>query len=70
MSKPGFFVFAGTLRRMYAGPLGSQIDDFIELLQEQGYDRHSIRCKIRSVADFSRWLHRQEWALEDVDPDR
>ena len=55
---------------MYAGPLGSQIDDFIELLQEQGYDRHSIRCKIRSVADFSRWLHRHEWALEDVDPDR
>lgn len=70
MSKPEFFVFAGTRRRMYAGPLGSQIDDFIELLQEQGYDRHSIRCKIRSVADFSRWLHRQEWALEDVDPDR
>jgi site-specific recombinase XerD len=70
MSKPEVFVFAGTRRRMYAGPLGSQIDDFIELLQEQGYDRHSIRCKIRSVADFSRWLHRQECALEDVDPDR
>src|SRR6266481_2569370 len=55
---------------MYVGPLGSHIDDFIELLQEQGYDRHSIRCKIRSVADFSRWLDRQDWALEDVDPDR
>ena len=46
MSNTGFFAFAGTRRRMYAGPLGSHIDDFIELLQEQGYDRHSIRCKI------------------------
>jgi site-specific recombinase XerD len=70
MSNTGFFAFAGTRRRMYAGPLGSHIDDFIELLQEQGYDRHSIRCKIRSVANFSRWLDRQDWALEDVDPDR
>jgi site-specific recombinase XerD len=70
MSKPGFFAFAGTRRRMYAGPLGPHIDDFIGLLQEQGYDRHSIRCKIRSVADFSRWLDQHDWALDDVDPDR
>jgi integrase/recombinase XerD len=67
MSKPGFFAFSGTRRRMYAGPLGPYVDDFIESLQEQGYDRHSIRCKIRSVADFSRWIDRRQYALTDLD---
>ena len=70
MSKPGFFAFSGTRRRMYAGPLGSCVDDFIGLLQKQGYNRHSIRCKIRSVAAFSRWLARQDSAREDVDSDQ
>jgi site-specific recombinase XerD len=54
---------------MYAGPLGPDIDDFIESLQERGYDRHSIRCKIRSVADFSRWIDRRHHALTDLDSD-
>jgi len=69
MKKPGFFAFPGTRRRMYAGPFGPYIDDFIESLQERGYDRHSIRCKIRSVADFSRWIDRRQHALKDLDSD-
>lgn len=69
MSNPGFFAFPGTRRRMYAGPLGPYIDDFIEGLQERGYDRHSIRCKIRSVADFSRWIARRQHVLTDLDSD-
>jgi integrase/recombinase XerD len=69
MSNPGFFAFPGTRRRMYAGPLGRYIDDFIESLQQRGYDRHSIRCKIRSVADFSRWIDRRQHALTDLDSD-
>jgi integrase/recombinase XerD len=69
MIKPGFFAFPGTRSRMYAGPLGPYIDDFIESLQERGYDRHSIRCKIRSVAGFSRWIDRRQHALADLDSD-
>jgi hypothetical protein len=69
MSNPGFFAFPGTRRRMYVGPLGPYIDDFIESLQKRGYDRHSIRCKIRSVADFSRWIDRRQHALTDLDSD-
>ncbi len=69
MNKSGFFAFAGTRRRMYAGPLGPYVDDFIESLQERGYDRHSIRCKIRSVAAFSRWIDRRQHALTDLDSD-
>jgi hypothetical protein len=69
VNKPGFFAFPGTRRRMYAGPLGPYIDDFIESLQECGYERHSIRCKIRSVADFSRWIDRRQHALMDLDSD-
>jgi site-specific recombinase XerD len=69
MSNPVFFAFPGTRRHMYAGPMGPYIDDFIESLQERGYDRHSIRCKIRSVADFSRWIDRRQHALTDWDSD-
>lgn len=70
MNAKVFFSFAGTRRRMYAGPLGAHIDDYIALLQKQGYVRHSIRCKVRAVAAFSRWLDKQKIALEDVDPDK
>ncbi len=69
MSKPGFFAFPGTRRRMYGGPLGPYIDDFIDCLQKRGYDRHSIRCKIRSVADFSRWTDRRQHVSTDLDSD-
>src|ERR1700687_5606199 len=69
MTQPGFFALTGTRRRMYAVPRGPYIDDFIENLQERGYDRHSIRCKIRSVADFSRWINRRQHALTDLDSD-
>lgn len=69
MNNPGFFAFPGTRRRMYAGPMGPYIDDFIQSLQERGYDRHSIRCKVRSVADFSRWIDRRQHALTDLDSD-
>ena len=58
MSTAVFFSFPGTRRRMYAGPLGPHVDEFVAWLQQQHYKQHSIRCKIRVVADFSRWLGR------------
>jgi integrase/recombinase XerD len=65
-----FFAFASTRRRMYAGPLGSHIDEFIALLQDQGYARHSIRCKVRVVSDFSRWLDKHDLGFEDLGAER
>jgi site-specific recombinase XerD len=59
MSTAVFFSFPGTRRRMYAGPLGPHVDEFIAWLQQQYYTQHSIRCKIRVIADFSRWLGRR-----------
>jgi site-specific recombinase XerD len=52
---------------MYAGPLGPHIDELIAQLQQQNYARHSIRCKIRVVADFSRWLARRQIGANVVD---
>ena len=67
MSTAAFFTFAGTCRRMYAGPLGPHIDEFITWLQEQHYTRHSIRCKIRVIADFSRWLGKRHLGASAAD---
>ena len=69
MSKTAFFSFAGTRRRMYAGPLGRYVDEFIAWLQDQHYTQHSIRCKIRAVADFSRWLSRHYLGADAADAD-
>lgn len=70
MSTGAFFAFASTRRRMYAGPLGPHIDGLIGQLQGQNYARHSIRCKIRVVADFSRWLAKRQIGAGAVDGDR
>ncbi len=70
MSAAVFFAFAGTRRRMYQGPLGPHVDEFITLLQEQHYTRHSIRCKIRVIADFSRWLGNSHLGVDAGDAER
>jgi len=67
MSRAIFFAFAGTRRRMYAGPLGPYIDQIIGQFQGQDYARHSIRCKIRVIADFSRWLDKRHLGAGSVD---
>jgi integrase/recombinase XerD len=69
MSSEPFFAFASTRRRMYAGPLGPYIDVLIAQLQRQNYATHSIRCKIRIVSDFSRWLARRRLSATDVAAD-
>lgn len=66
MSTAVFFSFPGTRRRMYAGPLGPHVDEFIAWLQQQHYTQHSIRCKIRVVADFSRWLGRRRLGADSA----
>ena len=57
-------------RGMYEGPLGPHIDEFIARLQGQDYARHSIRCKVRVIADFSRWLDKCHFGADAVDADR
>ena len=70
MTKTVFFAFSGTRRRMYAGPLGPHVDEFIVWLQQQHYTQHSIRCKIRVIADFSRWLNRRHLGADAADAER
>jgi site-specific recombinase XerD len=70
MDVESFFSFAGTRRRMYAGPLGPQIDEFISWLQERHYTQHSIRCKIRVISAFSRWLDKRRLGAESADADQ
>jgi len=70
MSMTAFFAFASTRRRMCTGPLGPHIDEIIAQFQGQDYPTYSIRCKIRVLADFSRWLAKHRLGADAVDADR
>lgn len=53
--------------RLRAGPLGHHLDDFVEMLQRQGYGRRVIRHHIRAVDVFGRWLKRRQLVASQVD---
>ena len=61
-----FFTNPDTIQRMHEGPLGHYIDDYVALLDEQGYSRQSACSQTRLVADLSRWLHRQGFEANDI----
>lgn len=70
MSTAPFFALASTRRRMYEGPLGPYVDELIAWLREQQYTKHSIHCKIKAIADFSRWLARHHCEAAAADGER
>lgn len=65
-----FFARRRTVERMRSGPLGRHVDEFAQRLEEQGYKRGSVSCKIRLVADLSRWLARRRMGASDLDERR
>lgn len=54
------------LQRVHVGPLSPHIHTFGLLLTKKGYARSTIEGKIRLVADFSRWLHRKELGVNEL----
>lgn len=70
MSVTEFFTFPRTRRRMYAGPLGPHIDEFIERLQQLGFSKPVVCAKVRAVAGFSRWLQRHQLEAHDAGAER
>jgi site-specific recombinase XerD len=65
------FVFGPkTLSRLHEGALGLYIDPYLELLHEQGFAQESAEQQIRLVADFSRWLDKNGYRAEDVNPEK
>jgi site-specific recombinase XerD len=54
------FTFSKTIERLRQGPLSEHLDAYAAGVAEQGYAYHSIRQQIVVIADFSRWLKRQQ----------
>ena len=67
MSTDAFFKFPTMIRRLHAGPLRVHIDEYVALLQEQGYSRQSARVHLQVLTDFSGWLQRRELSVGDID---
>ena len=65
-----FFTLPKVRQRMRHGPLEPYIDGFATTLGQQGYSREFARFQIRWVANFSRWLQRQELHARDINAQR
>jgi site-specific recombinase XerD len=65
-----YYTAPRTLERLHSGPLGSHIDGFAALLDEQGYTREVIRSHLRLVADLSHWLDQKELRLRELDEEK
>jgi len=69
MSTSEFFELPETVQRLHEGPLAAHIDAYASRLLEQGFSSGRARDRIRLVADFSRWLHREKLGATDVNPE-
>jgi hypothetical protein len=63
-----YFFRTPTINRLRGGPLGSDLDDLANTLQQQGYAWDSIRHYLRGCDQFARWLSRHGYAVADVNP--
>jgi site-specific recombinase XerD len=53
---------------MQEGPLGPYINDYAVFLHQQLYSWQSIRNRIRTIADWSRWLLKHGLAVRHLNP--
>jgi hypothetical protein len=63
-----YFSRPSTIHRLRSGPLGSDLDDLANTLQQQGYAWDSIRHYLRGCDQFARWMSRHGYAIADVNP--
>ncbi|HSX77096.1 MAG TPA: site-specific integrase [Candidatus Saccharimonadia bacterium] len=63
-----YFARPSTINWLRGGPLGSDLDDLANALQQQGYASDSIRHYLRGCDQFARWVSRQGYAVSDVNP--
>jgi len=62
-----FFVRTHVIARLRLGPLGPYLDDLATLLHQHGYAPSSIQSYLRAGDTFGRWLHRQGYAVSEMD---
>ena len=62
-----FYSNPNLLQHWRHGPLVSQLDQFADLLIQQGFSRNVGRSKLRVVAQLSQWLGRKRILLSQLD---
>jgi hypothetical protein len=65
-----FYSADDDLRPLRRGLLGPYMDSFAARLAEQGYCKYYGRQKIALVADLSRWLHRKNIRVAELNERR
>lgn len=65
-----FYAQPHSAQRLRSGPLEPHLDDYAQLLAEQGYSRQAARQKLRLAADLSRWLERKRLPVEELNEQR
>lgn len=65
-----FYAQTHSAQRLRSGPLEPHLDDYAQLLAEQGYSRQAARQKLRLAADLSRWLERKRLPAEKLNERR
>ncbi len=63
-----YFSRPSTIHRLRNGPLGSDLDDLANALQQQEYAWDSIRHYLRGCDQFARWMSRHGYTDADVNP--
>lgn len=58
------------LQRLYAGPLGAYLDDFVQLLVSQGYASSTAKYMMRLLVALSSWLQRHALTAADLNEQR
>lgn len=61
-----FFKNPKIIQKMYEGPTGPYINNYVKLLHEGGYSQQSSRYQLRLIASFSSWLQQQEIEIKNI----
>lgn len=61
------FVHSETSGFLHTGPFHSQVHSFLEVLHSRGYARASIKTKLRTVAQLTRWMDARRLRSCDLD---
>jgi site-specific recombinase XerD len=61
-----YFSRPSTIHQLRSGPLGSDLDDLANILQQQGYAWDSMRHYVRGCDQFARWVSEHGYTVADV----
>jgi site-specific recombinase XerD len=62
-----YFKRERTRTRYYTGAAGPYLDAFVQWFEEDGYQAHTIRRRVRGAVQFANWAEASGWAVAQLD---